>query len=92
MIVTNNEMNVHALFIGDKAENGNLYKNMLNQLVDEHLGWHQNDMPQDEPFMIASVRNSSSFKHTVAKVKDVLEEISGRLRTTSVPWHSAGHF
>lgn len=42
-------MNLNALFIGDKAENGQLYKEMLNNLVDEHLGWRQNYMPQDKP-------------------------------------------
>ncbi len=42
------EMNLNALFIGDKAENGQLYKEYLVgiDLVDEHLGWRQNHMPQ----------------------------------------------
>lgn len=44
-----NDLNLHALFIGDKAENGQLYKEMLINLVDEHLGWRQNYMPQDRP-------------------------------------------
>lgn len=35
------EMNLNALFIGDKAENGQLYKDLLIDLVDEHLGWRQ---------------------------------------------------
>ena len=30
-------MNLNALFIGDKAENGQLYKDLLIDLVDEHL-------------------------------------------------------
>ena len=36
------EMNLNALFIGDKAENGQLYKDLLIDLVDEHLVWRQN--------------------------------------------------
>ena len=48
-MTTKNDMNLHALFIGDKAENGQLYKDMLIDLIDEHLGWRQNYMPQDRP-------------------------------------------
>ena len=38
------DLNLNALFIGDKAENGQIYKALLNELVDEHLGWRQNYM------------------------------------------------
>ncbi|EGG58387.1 hypothetical protein HMPREF9520_01232 [Enterococcus faecalis TX1467] len=50
------EMNLNALFIGDKAENGQLYKDLLIDLVDEHLGWRQNYMPQDMP--VISLKNA----------------------------------
>lgn len=31
------DLDLNALFIGDKAENGQFYKDLLNKLVDEHL-------------------------------------------------------
>ncbi|OQO70370.1 tyrosine decarboxylase [Enterococcus villorum] len=87
-----NELNLNALFIGDKAENGQLYKTLLNDLVDEHLGWRQNYMPQDMPVITPEEQKSANFEHTVNKTKDVLSEISARMRTHSVPWHTAGRY
>lgn len=51
------DINLHALFIGDKSENGELYKDMLINLVDEHLGWRQNYMPQDKPVISSHEKN-----------------------------------
>ncbi|KMT24653.1 tyrosine decarboxylase [Melissococcus plutonius] len=86
------DLNLHALFIGDKAENGDLYKKLLNDLVDEHLGWRQNYMPQDTPVITPEEQSSENFENTVNHMKNVLAEISSRLRTDSVPWHSAGRY
>ncbi len=41
--------------LGTKPKNGQLYKDLLIDLVDEHLGWRQNYMPQDMP-VISSQR------------------------------------
>ncbi len=87
-----NDLNLNALFIGDKAENGQIYKALLNDLVDEHLGWRQNYMPQDMPIITPEEKSSASFEHTVNRTKDVLSEISARMRTHSVPWHNAGRY
>ena len=76
-------MNLNALFIGDKAENGQLYKDLLIDLVDEHLGWRQNYMPQDMPVISSQERTSESYEKTVNHMKDVLNEISSRMRTFS---------
>lgn len=86
------EVNLKALFIGDKSENGYLYRNLLNELIDDHLGWRQNYMPQDAPIITVDDQESDSFKKTVANMKNVLGEISTRLRTHSVPWHTAGRY
>jgi len=74
-----NDLNLNALFIGDKAENGQIYKALLNELVDEHLGWRQNYMPQDMPIITPEEKSSESFAHTINKTKDVLAEISTRM-------------
>ena len=87
-----NDLNLNALFIGDKAENGQIYKALLNELVDEHLGWRQNYMPQDMPIIMPEEKSSESFKNTVNKMEDVLSEISSRMRSHSVPWHTAGRY
>ncbi|MFI9579934.1 tyrosine decarboxylase [Staphylococcus capitis] len=86
------DINLHALFIGDKSENGELYKDMLINLVDEHLGWRQNYMPQDKPVISSHEKNSDSYLNTIEHMKEVMNEISSRMRTHSVPWHSAGRY
>ncbi|MGC3426630.1 tyrosine decarboxylase, partial [Enterococcus faecalis] len=65
---------------------------LLNELVDEHLGWRQNYMPQDMPIITPEEKSSASFEHTVILTKDVLSEFSARMRTHSVPWHNAGRY
>ncbi|WP_115177441.1 tyrosine decarboxylase [Staphylococcus caprae] len=87
-----NDLKLHALFIGDKAENGQLYKEMLINLVDEHLGWRQNYMPQDRPMITPQEKNSEKYIKTVNHMNEVMNEISARMRTHSVPWHTAGRY
>ncbi|MFW3536627.1 tyrosine decarboxylase [Staphylococcus caprae] len=87
-----NDLNLHALFIGDKAENGQLYKEMLINLVDEHLGWRQNYMPQDRPVITPQEKNSEKYIKTVNHMNEVMNEISARMRTYSIPWHTAGRY
>lgn len=41
------DMDIKAVFIGDKAENGQVYKMLLNKMLDEHLGWRENYLPAD---------------------------------------------
>lgn len=85
-------VNLKAVFIGDKAENGQLYKDLLTNLIDQHLGWRQNYMPQDEPGITFADQEEDSYKQTVRKQKEVLSVLSRRMRTDSVPWHSAGRY
>lgn len=86
------DLNLNALFIGDKAENGDLYKRLLTKLVDEHIGWRQNYMPQDKNMISHEEQDSPAFENTVNHMESVLDELSQRIRTESVPWHSAGRY
>lgn len=87
-----NGLNPDALFIGDKAENANVFKATLNKLMDEHIGWRQNYMPQDKGLITENDQESASFKDTNEKMQSVLDELSVRLRSNSVPWHSPRYF
>lgn len=85
-------INLKSLFIGPKAENGDLYKAVLSDLIDEHMGWRKNYIPTDPSFITPADQEQPSFKNTVTKTKCVLEEVSRRLRASAVPWHSAGRY
>ncbi|MEE1324621.1 MAG: tyrosine decarboxylase [Bifidobacteriaceae bacterium] len=86
--MTHEEWNIDALFIGDKAENGDFFKKMTNRLTDEHLGWRQNYMPQDLPLVSAREKDRPDYRAAQDRVADVLSELSTKMRAKSVPWHS----
>lgn len=86
------EIDINALLIGSKSENGELFKSLLSHLVDEHLGWRQNYMPQDPPLITPFEQASPAFQQTVQRLKSVMEELSVRMRKGSVPWESARYW
>lgn len=86
------DLNIDALFIGDKAENADIFKSTLMKLVNQHMGWRENYMPQDMPLITEADKDSESFKKTNEKMQSVLDELSVRLRSNSVPWHSPRYF
>ena len=40
-------LNLKALFVGDKAENRDFYENQMSRLVNEHMGWREDYIPSD---------------------------------------------
>ena len=91
-IIDPTNTNLKALFLGDKGENVDIYKRILNRMIDEHVGWRQNYMPQDLPVITPQDRREESFQATVDNMEQVFNVLSSRLRTDSLPWHSAGRF
>ncbi|MCC3688868.1 tyrosine decarboxylase [Bacillus cereus] len=87
-----NDINLKALFLGDKGENADLFKELLIKLVDEHVGWRQNYQPQDLPVITPQDKSSKSFLATADHIRSVMNVLSSKLRTNSLPWHSAGRF
>lgn len=85
-------LNLDALFIGDKSENADIFKSTMNKLVNAHMGWRLNYMPQDKPLITESDKTSESFQKTNERMQSVLDELSVRLRSNSVPWHSPRYF
>lgn len=86
------DINLKALFLGGKGENVDIFKESLNKIIDEHVGWRQNYMPQDMPIITPQDKSSQSFQETADHVRSVFNELSSKLRTESLPWHSAGRF
>ncbi|SHH94595.1 tyrosine decarboxylase [Virgibacillus chiguensis] len=84
--------NLKALFLGSKGENVDLFKELLLKMIDEHVGWRQNYQPQDLPVITPQDKSSKSFQETADHVRSVLNVLSSKLRTNSLPWHTAGRF
>ncbi|WP_312469802.1 tyrosine decarboxylase [Neobacillus sp.] len=86
------DINLKALFLGVKGENTDLFKELLLKMVDEHVGWRQNYMPQDLPVITPQDKSSKSFQETADHMRSVFNLLSSKLRANSLPWHSAGRF
>ena len=86
------DLDYRGFFIGDEAENGALFKELLSQLVDDHLGWRKNYMPGDHPGIVLHDESSPEYKLSQERLREVMGELSQRMRSGSVPWNSAGRY
>ena len=82
------KINVDALFLGPKAENREFFKTTLDFMMDEHIHWRRNFHPEDKDAVTLKEMRGESFEDTLDRTKEVLMELSDRLKASSVPWHS----
>ncbi|PID86785.1 MAG: tyrosine decarboxylase [Chloroflexi bacterium] len=80
--------NIKAVFIGDKSENGDTYLRLMNKLMEEHLGWRENYIPEDLEAISIEDKHAKNFIETTEHMESVLNEVSIRLRSGSIPWQS----
>ena len=69
-----------------------IFKELLVQLVDEHLGWRQNYMAGDRAGITVRDENTPEYGAAQVRMREVMVELSHRLRSGSVPWNSAGRY
>lgn len=85
-------LNLKALFVGDKAENRDFYENQMSRLVNEHMGWREDYIPSDMAAISEEDKEQPDFIATKDHVLDVLDDLSQRMRSGSIPWQSAGRY
>ncbi|ROR58475.1 UNVERIFIED_ORG: tyrosine decarboxylase [Providencia alcalifaciens] len=84
----NAKMNVDALFLGPKSENAVFFKEMMEYSVSEHMHWRSSYHPED-PDLISTVdRYAPEYRDTLYRTEGILNQLSSKLKTTSVPWFS----
>ncbi|MCD4744718.1 MAG: tyrosine decarboxylase, partial [Bacteroidales bacterium] len=81
-------INVDALFLGPKSENQKFLKEMINFMMDEHIFWRRDFHPEDKEAMTMKEQSESNFQNTLQKTREVLLELSSKLKTSSEPWFS----
>jgi len=81
-------IDIDALFIGPKSENIKFFKETLQEMVDEHAFWRKDFHPEDPPIITMGEQDGKLFKETEQKTVEVLQQLSAKLRATSMPWHS----
>lgn len=89
---TTNDVDLKALFIGDKAENGDFFKEQMTKLLDAHMGWRQNYMPQDLAAIRPADKTKPGFIATQQNIVNMLDDLNARMRRDSIPWMSAGRY
>ena len=81
-------VNFEALFLGPQAENHRFFKEQLNFLIDEHIHWRRNFHPDDKPCITLKDQQKPDFINTQQRIQEVLLQLSSKLKTSSMPWHS----
>ncbi|HIX01635.1 MAG TPA: tyrosine decarboxylase [Candidatus Ligilactobacillus excrementigallinarum] len=85
-------MDLSAYFIGPKGENGELFKELTTKLIDEHIGYRQNFNSEDANSISEEEKVSEKYTNAVVNMKEVLNELSQKLRSGSIPWPTAGRY
>lgn len=81
-------INVDALFLGPKAENEEFFLKNLTKMFNEHSQWRKNFHPEDGDIITSTRARKESFIDTQCKTEEMLEELSCKLRSNMMPWHS----
>ena len=86
------DYDLSAYFIGAKSENGSMFKDILTGLIDDHLGWRKNFVTDDKEMITEDEKQSENFINAEVNMKNVLHDLSRKLRSGSIPWTSAGRY
>jgi len=81
-------MDINALFIGPKSENGTFFKERVADVINEHLYWRKDFHPEDAPVVSLHEKNGEDYKLSEQKISEVLDKVCSKLKETSMPWHS----
>ncbi len=82
------EIDINGLFLGPKSENGDFFKKLVMDTINEHLFWRKDFHPEDDPIVSLYEKNEKNFILTEEKITQVIEKICAKLKETSMPWHS----
>lgn len=87
-----NDTDLSAYFIGPKGENADLFKELTNKLIDEHIAYRQNFNAGDKDSISETEKISPEFTNSVVNMKEMLHDLSRKMRTGSIPWTTAGRY
>lgn len=81
-------VSLEALFLGPQSENQEFFRSMLGFLIEEHVHWRRDFHPKDHPLLTPKEMRTPEFLATVDRMREVLLDLSARLKSTSTPWFS----
>jgi glutamate/tyrosine decarboxylase-like PLP-dependent enzyme len=63
---------IFAYTIGPKAENMEVFRNLIVEAMDDYMFWRRNFYPEDTPVIRATVRSSEEFNSFIDHLRDTL--------------------
>ncbi|MCJ8343423.1 MAG: tyrosine decarboxylase, partial [Cetobacterium sp.] len=81
-------MNINSLFLGSKSENSDIFSEELLKLFYDHAHWRKDFHPEDPDIITKDEISSAEYIKSSNKIKSVLNELSSKLRSNMMPWHS----
>lgn len=81
-------MNINSLFLGSKSENTDIFSEELLKLFYDHAHWRKDFHPEDPDIITKDEISSAEYIKSSNKIKSVLNELSSKLRSNMMPWHS----
>lgn len=81
-------VDINALFLGPQSENRDVFQDLIEFLVDEHIHWRRNFHPEDEPIITLQEQGTLEYGQTIERTRQMLLTLSAELRSGSMPWFS----
>ena len=79
---------VGSWFIGPRAENHQLLRDLFEYVVDEHVSARKTLYSNDPDFVTTEMQEASTYKDSVETLWTDLKEVSNQLATHSIPFYS----
>lgn len=76
---------VGAWYVGPKAENEEIYKEMVIKAMDAHLDFRKNYFPSDPPYITPEIKDSLAYKTEIENMRRELATMRGEMKK-SVPY------
>ncbi len=81
-------MDINSLFLGPKSENEEFFRDMLQFMVNDHIGWRKYFHPDDASLPHLDEDARKEKKETLDRTREALLELAANLQVGSVPWFS----
>src|SRR6185503_8499950 len=78
---------IRAYMIGPKAENVDLFRQLVIEALDDHLRWRRNFYPCDNPAISSSDKNTEQFRNFENRLRELLVEFLADAKS-GVPFFS----
>ena len=76
---------VGAWYVGPKAENEEIYKEMVLKAMDAHLDFRKNYFPSDPAYITPEIKDSDAYKKEIENMKTELATMREEMKK-SVPY------